>query len=126
MAHHHGTLESTPPPTVLDGVDWPGLTLLLLGVIASALTVSKLDSGIWTLTGITATAIASVTGFVWIAFEHTRYCAQNFRPPSATPEFGNASTPTTPIPHGDDAATSNQTAHGRRARSAAGSRRGIG
>ncbi|WP_067690017.1 hypothetical protein [Nocardia jejuensis] len=76
MTHYYGISESahtTTPPTVLDGVTWPGLSLLLLGVLTLAWTLTGTDSDDWTIAGASATAVALISGFVWITIEHNRF-----------------------------------------------------
>ncbi|MFI1912961.1 hypothetical protein [Nocardia sp. NPDC020380] len=69
--------RSELPATVLDGVNWPGPALLLLGVstLAWALTDTDGDVAIRTVVGSVVTLLALIAGFVWITVEHTRFRA---------------------------------------------------
>ncbi|MBL1075908.1 hypothetical protein JK358_16040 [Nocardia sp. 2] len=71
------TRKSQPPETILDGVDWPGPALLLLGVIALAWTFTGTDivTGLRAVGGSVVTVLALVAGSVWIVLEHNRFRA---------------------------------------------------
>ncbi|GAB0105022.1 hypothetical protein JMUB6875_40000 [Nocardia sp. JMUB6875] len=68
--------RSQTPDTVLDGVDWPGPTLLLAGVALLAWTVSGLDDGGRLLAGAVGTMATVIVGIVWITVEHLRFRAR--------------------------------------------------
>ncbi|MVU76869.1 hypothetical protein GPX89_06375 [Nocardia sp. ET3-3] len=70
--------QSEAPETILDGVDWPGPLLLLLGVALLAWTMGDNDAGIsLRLLGVLATVVSLATGFAWIAVEHQRFRASS-------------------------------------------------
>lgn len=68
--------RSQTPDTVLDGVDWPGPTLLLAGVALLAWTVSDLEDGGRLVAGAVATLLVVIVGLVWITVEHLRFRAR--------------------------------------------------
>ncbi|AYF74841.1 hypothetical protein D7D52_14275 [Nocardia yunnanensis] len=70
------TPRSDTPDTVLDGVDWPGPTLLLAAVLILAWTVSGAADG-RLLGGSLATLVTLLTGLVWITLEHLRFRARD-------------------------------------------------
>ncbi|MEC3957497.1 hypothetical protein VMT65_31000 [Nocardia sp. CDC153] len=75
---HCNTIHQAPdtaPDTVLDGVGWPGLTLLLAGVLTLASTFGDLDTGPGPFTGTGLALIAFAVGFTWVVIEHRRYRA---------------------------------------------------
>ncbi len=77
---HPETVRQRPAdaavPTLLDGVSWPGFALLLLAVIALAMTMGGSWAGLWAA----AAAIGLITGVGRIALEHLRYRARNEPP----------------------------------------------
>ncbi|WP_067686342.1 hypothetical protein [Nocardia jejuensis] len=60
--------------TVLDSINWPGLTLLLFGVLTLAWTFTTATgpSPIRALSGTIAASVAVIAGFAWTAVEYLR------------------------------------------------------
>ncbi|MGW5110098.1 hypothetical protein [Nocardia sp. NPDC004123] len=74
---HPETVREPPAgatvPTLLDGVSWPGFALLLVGVIALAMTPGSSWTDLWAAVA----AIALIAGVGWITVEHRRYLARH-------------------------------------------------
>ncbi|MFE6858216.1 hypothetical protein [Nocardia sp. NPDC057668] len=65
------TGEAGTPPTLLDGVNWPGFALLLAGVLTLAWTLA--GSGGWPVMRSAVIAAAFSAGIAWITVEHIRF-----------------------------------------------------
>ncbi|MGV9415700.1 hypothetical protein ACWDOP_37890 [Nocardia sp. NPDC003693] len=63
--------EPAAPPTLLDGVNWPGFALLLAGVLTLAWTLA--GSGGWPVMRSAVIAATFSAGIAWIAVEHHRF-----------------------------------------------------
>ncbi|MEU6581762.1 hypothetical protein [Nocardia sp. NPDC046763] len=95
---HPETIHEPPAgdtvPTLLDGVSWPGFALLLVGVIALAMTPGDTWSGPWAA----AAAIGLIAGVGWITVEHRRYLARHESPTAAMGTAGRTPTVTDRAP----------------------------
>lgn len=85
--------DLSTPPTLLDGVSWPGLALLLIGDAVLVWALDEGGSGGWALAGIAA--ITLLIGLTWITLEHNRFRNRVSRRSKARPDISPARPPRT-------------------------------
>ncbi|WP_405495301.1 hypothetical protein [Nocardia sp. NBC_00511] len=77
MTYYNGTPETSKiPPTILDGVGWPGFALLFAGVVALACTAGSPGADAGTVAGVSIAVIALLSGVLRITIEHGRFRRQ--------------------------------------------------